>query len=55
MDEPTEGLARRLISDLGGAFREISKKTTLVIIERNLLLTAEIADRVLSHERRQDS
>lgn len=46
MDEPTEGLAPHVIDDLKGAFREISKQTTLVIIEQNLPLTAEVADRV---------
>lgn len=46
MDEPTEGLAPHVISDLKGAFKKISQQTTLVIIEQNLPLTAEIADRV---------
>ena len=46
MDEPTEGLAPQVIMDLGSAFKEISRKTTLGIIEQNLPLTAEIADRV---------
>ena len=46
MDEPTEGLAPHVITDLGHAFRKISAKTTLVIIEQNLPLTAEVADRV---------
>jgi branched-chain amino acid transport system ATP-binding protein len=46
MDEPTEGLAPHVITDLAHAFREISKKTTLGIIEQNLPLTGEIADRV---------
>ena len=46
MDEPTEGLAPHVISDLKGAFKKISHQTTLVIIEQNLPLTAEIADRV---------
>jgi branched-chain amino acid transport system ATP-binding protein len=46
MDEPTEGLAPHVITDLSRAFKEISKKTTLAIIEQNLPLTGEIADRV---------
>lgn len=46
MDEPTEGLAPHVISDLGQAFKKISRKTTLVIIEQNLPLTAEVAGRV---------
>jgi ABC-type branched-subunit amino acid transport system ATPase component len=46
MDEPTEGLAPHVIGDLKGAFKKISQETTLVIIEQNLPLTAEVADRV---------
>lgn len=46
MDEPTEGLAPHVITDLSEAFKKISEKTALVIIEQNLPLTAEVADRV---------
>lgn len=46
MDEPTEGLAPHVITDLRHAFKKISRKTTLIIIEQNLPLTAEVADRV---------
>ncbi|MCJ7829835.1 MAG: ATP-binding cassette domain-containing protein [Desulfobacterales bacterium] len=46
MDEPTEGLAPHIISDLGQAIQKIRQQTTLMIIEQNLPLTAEIADRV---------
>ena len=48
MDEPTEGLAPHVINDLMEAFKRISRKTTLVIIEQNLPLTAEVADRVFA-------
>ncbi len=46
MDEPTEGLAPHVITDLAVIFKELSKQTTLAIIEQNLPLTAEVADRV---------
>ena len=46
MDEPTEGLAPHVIDDLRGVFKKIRGQTTLVIIEQNLPLTAEVADRV---------
>jgi len=46
MDEPTEGLAPHVINDLTHAFKEISKKMTLAIIEQNLPMVGEIADRV---------
>lgn len=46
MDEPTEGLAPHVIDDLKIAFKKIRGQTTLMIIEQNLPLTAEVADRV---------
>lgn len=46
MDEPTEGLAPHVIDDLKDAFKRIAAETTLVIIEQNLPLTAEVAERV---------
>ncbi len=46
MDEPTEGLAPHVIDDLKVVFKKIREQTTLVIIEQNLPLTAEVADRV---------
>lgn len=46
MDEPTEGLAPHVVHDLTRSFKEISKKTTLGIIEQNLPMAGEIADRV---------
>ncbi|HCO49558.1 MAG TPA: ABC transporter ATP-binding protein [Spirochaetaceae bacterium] len=46
LDEPTEGLAPHVITDLQGVFKEVSKTTTLCIIEQNLPLVAGIADRV---------
>ena len=46
MDEPTEGLAPHVIDDLKIAFKKIREQTTLMIIEQNLPLTAEVADRV---------
>lgn len=46
MDEPTEGLAPHIIEDLKTAIKKISQQSTLMIIEQNLPLTAEVADRV---------
>lgn len=46
MDEPTEGLAPHVINDLKDAIKRIRAETTLMIIEQNLPLTAEVADRV---------
>lgn len=48
MDEPTEGLAPNIVTDLIVTFKKLCKQTTLFIIEQNLPLIAEIADRVYS-------
>ena len=46
IDEPTEGLAPSIVGQLRDVFRELSKKTALVIVEQNLPLVCAIADRV---------
>ncbi len=46
VDEPTEGLAPSIVTQLREVFRELSKKTALVIVEQNLPLICAIADRV---------
>ena len=48
MDEPTEGLAPHLINDLTQVFKEIRKETTLCIVEQNLPMVTQIADKVYS-------
>ena len=46
IDEPTEGLAPSIVAHLKDVFRELSKKTALVIVEQNLPLVCAIASRV---------
>jgi len=46
IDEPTEGLAPSIVAHLQDVFRELSKKTALVIVEQNLPLICAIADKV---------
>ncbi len=46
IDEPTEGLAPSIVAQLRDVFRELSKKTALVIVEQNLPLVCAIADKV---------
>ena len=46
IDEPTEGLAPSLVAQLKNAFKELSKKTALVIVEQNLSLVCAISDKV---------
>ena len=46
VDEPTEGLAPSIVSQLKAVFSELSRRTALVIVEQNLPLVCAIADRV---------
>jgi ABC-type branched-subunit amino acid transport system ATPase component len=46
VDEPTEGLAPSIVAQLKEVFRELSRKTALVIVEQNLPLVCAIADKV---------
>jgi ABC-type branched-subunit amino acid transport system ATPase component len=46
IDEPTEGLAPSIVAYLKDVFRDLSKKTALVIVEQNLPLVCAIADKV---------
>jgi ABC-type branched-subunit amino acid transport system ATPase component len=46
LDEPTEGLAPGIVTQLKDIFRDLSKKTALVIVEQNLPLVCAIADKV---------
>jgi ABC-type branched-subunit amino acid transport system ATPase component len=46
IDEPTEGLAPSIVSQLRDVFKELSGKSALVIVEQNLSLVCEISDKV---------
>ena len=46
VDEPTEGLAPSIVTQLQNVFMELSKKTALVIVEQNLSLVSAISQRV---------
>jgi len=46
VDEPTEGLAPSIVMHLRDVFKELSKKTALVIVEQNLPLVCAIADKI---------
>jgi ABC-type branched-subunit amino acid transport system ATPase component len=46
VDEPTEGLAPSIVAQLKDVFRELSKKTALVMVEQNLPLVCAIASKV---------
>ena len=46
IDEPTEGLAPSIVTQLKEVFRELSARCALLIVEQNLPLVCAIADRV---------
>ena len=46
LDEPTEGLAPHVVTDLTDVFEKLKQETTLFIIEQNLPMVAKIADKV---------
>jgi ABC-type branched-subunit amino acid transport system ATPase component len=46
IDEPTEGLAPSIVSQLKNVFTELSQNTALVIVEQNLPLVCSIATRL---------
>jgi len=46
VDEPTEGLAPSIVAHLRNAFKELSKKAALVIVEQNLPLVCAISDKI---------
>jgi ABC-type branched-subunit amino acid transport system ATPase component len=46
VDEPTEGLAPSIVAQLAEVFRELSRKTALMIVEQNLPLVCAIAHKV---------
>ena len=46
VDEPTEGLAPSIVSQLKDVFLELAKKSALLIVEQNLPLVCAISNRV---------
>jgi ABC-type branched-subunit amino acid transport system ATPase component len=46
IDEPTEGLAPSIVTHLESVFKELAKKTALVIVEQNLSLVCAISEKV---------
>ena len=46
IDEPTEGLAPSIVTQLQAVFRNLAESTALVIVEQNLPLVCAISDKV---------
>ena len=45
VDEPSEGLAPQIVADVAEALNEAATETTLLIVEQNLPLALDLADR----------
>ena len=48
LDEPMEGLAPIIVENLIEAIKKIANKVTLIIIEQNLPVISELADKVFA-------
>lgn len=46
IDEPTEGLAPRVVAHLKDVLKELTRKSTLMIVEQNLPLVCAISDKI---------
>ena len=45
VDEPSEGLAPQIVADVADALNDAAKETTLLLVEQNLPLALDLADR----------
>lgn len=45
VDEPSEGLAPQIVADVGEALAEVSRDVAMVLVEQNLGLALDLADR----------
>lgn len=46
IDEPTEGLAAKVIDDIFAILAEIKNETSTIIVEQNLSIVTQLADRI---------
>jgi branched-chain amino acid transport system ATP-binding protein len=46
IDEPTKGLAPSIIRAMIGAFREIARDTTILLVEQNFLFASSLGGKV---------
>jgi branched-chain amino acid transport system ATP-binding protein len=51
VDEPSEGLAPQIVADVGEALKEVSAEIPLLLVEQNLQMALDLADRfyVIDH------
>lgn len=47
VDEPTKGLAPKLVTEVADALAELAKRETMIVVEQNLALVKRIAHKVI--------
>jgi branched-chain amino acid transport system ATP-binding protein len=47
VDEPTKGLAPRLVTEVADALAKVARDTTMLIVEQNLALVRRIAKQIV--------
>jgi branched-chain amino acid transport system ATP-binding protein len=47
IDEPTKGLAPKLVTEVADVLAEVARTTPILLVEQNLPLVRRIADRVI--------
>lgn len=45
IDEPSEGLAPQIVADVAGTLADVARDTTVLLVEQNLPLAIDLADR----------
>jgi branched-chain amino acid transport system ATP-binding protein len=47
VDEPTKGLAPKLVTEVADALAEVAKRETMILVEQNLALVKRIAQKIV--------
>ena len=47
VDEPTKGLAHKLVTEVADALAEVAKRETMILVEQNLALVKRIAQKIV--------
>jgi ABC-type branched-subunit amino acid transport system ATPase component len=46
IDEPTEGLAAKVIDDISRILIEMKGRVSMIVVEQNLAIVSQLADRI---------
>ena len=47
IDEPTKGLAPKLVSEVAEALSKVANETTMLLVEQNLALVKSVAEHII--------